>query len=227
MDYLKKKTLVVIIVVVLLGSLVYGFHNHQTGNIADSIERNANLSEDESTDDKSIDSKSGSEEKAEDLNKETESSHEAEKTIIFVDIDGAVNNRGTFQLPEGTRLCTLIELAGGLKENADTRYINRAEKLHDEQKVYIPEKGEEIGPIAIEGKDNSLYSGESDDGLININTATKSTLESLPGIGEVLATRIIDYRDENQSFSCIEDIKKVSGIADGKFNQIKDLIKVK
>ncbi|SHI66108.1 competence protein ComEA [Dethiosulfatibacter aminovorans DSM 17477] len=227
MDYLKKRTLVVIIVLVLLVSFLYGFYNRETGNIADSIERNANNLEDEAIEDKYIDSESPSEDKNRDLNEEAESSDEAENTIIFVDIDGAVNNRGTFQLPEGTRLCTLIELAGGLTENADTRFINRAEKLHDEQKVYIPEKGEEIEPAAIDARENPVDSGEADDGMININTATKSALESLPGIGEVLATRIIEYRESNECFSCIEDIKKVSGIAEGRFNQIKDLIKVK
>ena len=62
---------------------------------------------------------------------------------------------------------------------------------------------------------------------ININTASKSELTSLSGIGESTAQKIIDYRSENGNYKSIEDIKKVSGIGDNKYNQIKDYIKVK
>jgi competence protein ComEA len=219
MDYLKKRTLIIIIVVVLLGSATYGLNYSETDNIADSLERNVdNLDETVSADD----------ENESVLDDESENSTELEIKIIFVDIDGAINNPGTFQLPEGTRLCSLVEIAGGLKENADTRFINRAEKLHDEQKVYIPEMGEEIDLAAISAKEDSIDADdEAKDGMVNINTANTSKLESLPGIGEVIAARIVEYRESKECFSCIEDIKKVSGVADGKFNQIKDLIKVK
>ena len=223
MDYLKKRTLMVIIVVVLLGSLIYGLHNREAGTIADSIERNIDNFEEGSTDE----FETASEDATDGSPDESVVLKESENMIIFVDIDGAVNNPGTFQLPDGTRLCTLIEMAGGLIVNADTRFINRAEKLHDEQKIYIPEKGEEIDLVSIDSKENPLDSDDVFDGRVNINVAPKSTLESLPGIGDVIATRIIEYRESNESFSCIEDIKKVSGIAEGKFNQIKDLIKVK
>jgi competence protein ComEA len=219
MDYLKRRTLIIIIAVVLLGSALYGLYYRETDNIADSIERNVdNLDETVSVDDETESV----------YDEESENSIELESKIIFVDIDGAINNPGTFQLPVGTRLCTLIETAGGLEENADTRFINRAEKLYDEQKVYIPEKGEEIVLATISANGDLIDAdNEAKDGIININTATTTKLESLPGIGEVIAARIIEYRENEECFSCIEDIKKVSGIADGKFNQIKDQIKVK
>jgi len=225
MDYLKKRTLIFIIAAVLLGSLSYGFLNRQTDNVADSIEKNMDNSQETSSNDNSKDIL----QEIDELNdyEEKGKKDESVSTMIFVDIDGAVNSPGTFQLPEGTRLCTLIEMAGGLMENADTRFINRAEKLHDEQKVYIPEEGDDIDLTSLDSKEVSDDSLNFDDGLIDINNANRSELESLPGIGEVIAVRIIDYRENTKCFSCIEDIMKVSGIADGKFNLIKDLIKVK
>lgn len=213
MDYLKRKTLIVIGFVVILGAAIYGIYYNKTIDIADSIEKNIDNTDEISTIDET-----------ENMSDASTVVEESENTIIFVDIDGAINNPGTFQLPDGTRLCTLIKMAGGLNEDADTKFINRAQKLHDEQKVYIPEEGENIDTILLESKEDA---DEVNDGLININTASKSNIELLPGIGEVIATRIIEYRENNECFSCIEDIKKVSGIADGKFNQIKDLIKVK
>lgn len=141
---------------------------------------------------------------------------------IFVHISGAVNNEGVIELENNSRIKDAIENAGGLKENADISNINLASILEDGVKIYIPtieENEEEVNNAKNEYNYNDNY--------ININTATQTELESLPGIGPSTALKIINYRKENGKFSNIEDIKKVSGIGESKFNSIKDLIKVK
>ncbi|MFA9423996.1 MAG: ComEA family DNA-binding protein, partial [Sedimentibacter sp.] len=105
--------------------------------------------------------------------------------------------------------------AGGLKETAECKTLNRARKLVDGEKIYILEQGENTEVI-------SLYNQENK-GKININTASKEMLMSLYGIGEVYAGKIIEYRSTKQ-FTTIEDIKKIEGIGDKTFDKIKDSI---
>lgn len=131
---------------------------------------------------------------------------------IFVDIDGAVNNPGLYELHNGDRVNDAILMAGGLKENAYTKTLNKARKLVDGEKIYILEEGE-------------IESLNSNSDLININNASINDLMSLPGIGEVYAKRIIDYRNKNL-FASIDEIKNIEGIGDKTFEKIKDLITI-
>src|SRR5699024_5888902 len=101
-----------------------------------------------------------------------------------------------------------------------------AKKLSDEDKIYIPKIGEEIGDIQDMSIENLESTKGESTGKVNINNCTKELLISLPGIGEVTSEKIINYRNENK-FDTIEDIKKVSGIGEKKFDEIKDLIIVK
>ena len=141
--------------------------------------------------------------------------------IIMVHISGEVHRPGLVELMEGSRLIDAVELAGGLKNDADMDRINLAKKLLDEEKIYIPKIGEEDIPIGVFSESTA-----EDSQKVNLNTATKEQLMTLPGIGEVLASRIIDYREKNP-FKSIADIKNVSGIGDKKFEGIEDLIIVK
>lgn len=142
---------------------------------------------------------------------------EEELSCIYVDIDGAVNNPGVYEFTKGDRVIDAIDKAGGLKDTAYTKNINKARKLVDGEKIYIFDEGENIVPL------NLYYDGS--EGKININTATKDNLMSLPGIGEVYAQRIIDYRN-GKLFSSIEEIKEVQGIGDKIFEKIKDSITI-
>lgn len=151
-----------------------------------------------------------------------DSKMDQEVKTIMVHISGAVHNPGVIELELGKRLIDAVQICGGLKDDADIDRINLARKLADEEKVYIPKIGEEISE---ELSFVSEGSREKDSGKININTCSKAELLSLPGIGDVLADRIIEYREKNP-FKRIEDIKNVSGIGDKKFESIEDLITV-
>lgn len=152
---------------------------------------------------------------------ELDEENSEEPSEIMVHISGQVYNPGLVILEAGSRLIDAVELAGGLKKDADLDKINLAKKLSDEEKIYIPKIGEEYIEEVYKSSNSSTTSGK-----ININTCTKEELMSLPGIGEVLADRIMKYRSENK-FQTIEDIKNVSGIGEKRFEDIKDFIIVK
>jgi competence protein ComEA len=144
---------------------------------------------------------------------------------IFVQISGEIKYPGVYEMLEGDRVFQLVEKAGGVTENADINSINLSKKLIDGEKIIIfPKK--EINKQEPSTINQASPTESKKTGLININTASQSELESLPGIGPTLAQRIIDYREKNGYFQKIEDIKKVSGIGDKKFEAIKDLITV-
>lgn len=140
---------------------------------------------------------------------------------IMIHISGQVYKPGIVVIKSGSRVIDAVDLAGGLKKDADLDKINLAKKLSDEEKIYIPKIGEEDIPIQGLNYEESL--GVSN--KVNINTSTKDELLSLPGIGEVIADKIIKYRNQN-IFKNIEDIMNVSGIGEKKFESIKELITV-
>ena len=149
-----------------------------------------------------------------------------EKSKIMVHISGEVHKPGLVMLIDGSRVIDAVELAGGLTQDADIDRINLAKRLVDEEKIYVPKIGEELKEDIKESTMSSSTSSSklvNDNGKININTANKEELMSLPGIGEALANRILDYR-QNNKFKSINDIMNVSGIGEKKFDSIKDLI---
>jgi competence protein ComEA len=148
---------------------------------------------------------------------------DSEETIIMVHISGQVYKPGLVELEAGQRLIDAVELAGGLRKDADIDRINLAKKLVDEEKIYIPEIGEDLSEEINTLNVNNLSNTKDTSGKININTCTKESLISLPGIGEGTASKIIEYRESNP-FKTIEDIKNVSGIGNKKFDAIKELI---
>ena len=146
---------------------------------------------------------------------------------IMVHISGQVYQPGIYKLVTGDRVIDVVNLAGGLTKDADIDRINLAKKIVDEEKIYIPKVGENLDSGNVEGDmanvDINGASENSNSNKININTCTKEELMSLPGIGDVLSDRIIEYR-KTTKFNTIEDIKNVSGIGEAKFNDIKELI---
>ena len=141
---------------------------------------------------------------------------------IFVDIGGAVKKPGVYQVSEDTRLFQVIEMAGGLSEEADADHVNRASFVEDGQKIIIPVKGSENND-GLTSADTAPSS--ADTGLININTASADELKSLSGIGDVTAEKIIEYRS-SKAFKSKEDIMSVDGIGSKTFEKIQDDITV-
>lgn len=144
---------------------------------------------------------------------------------ICVHVSGYVMNPGVYMLPEGSRVYEAVAAAGGFAEGADEQFLNLAKVLDDGQKIRIYSLDE----TATASGDSDLVQKDSNDTekLININTATKESLMTLPGIGESRAESIIAYREQNGYFSSVEDIMKVSGIKEAAFEKIKDYICIK
>lgn len=181
--------------------------------------------------------------------------HENDEEKIYIYITGQVNNPGVVILSEGSRIVDAIEVAGGITSKADISKVNLVYVLQDGMKVNIPSESdlknnpdfEYITMSSGDSKNDENLSGSnistpddssklssnsssqensSKNSIVNINTATQTELETLPGIGPSIALKIINYRKENGKFSKIEDIKNVSGIGDSKFESIKKFITV-
>ena len=147
-------------------------------------------------------------------------------TEAYVDVDGAVVSPGVYRLKDGARVAQAIDAAGGLTPDADVTGLNRASKVADGQKIYVPKVGEET-VAAGDGADGgaAASSGVGDaTGLVNINTASASELQTLSGIGPSMAQSIIDERTQNGAFTSVDDLMHVSGIGEKKFAKIKDCI---
>lgn len=125
--------------------------------------------------------------------------------IYSVSISGSVVNPGTYTVTKDSNLGYLISLAGGLSDNADITSFNSNAALVDGGNYYI----------------SYIREGEN---KISINSATQVQLDTLPGVGEVFAKRIIEYRTKNGAFKTIEELKNVKGIGDSLFESLKDLI---
>lgn len=155
--------------------------------------------------------------------------NEIKEETIKVHVSGAVHQAGVIELEKDTRIADAIEKAGGTKENACIDEINLAQFLEDGMKIYIPTKEE----IKNEEKQETTSSETvketktiKTETKVNINTATQTQLETLPGIGPSTAQKILAYRKEKGKFKTIEEIKEVNGIGESKFNKIKDFIHI-
>lgn len=146
---------------------------------------------------------------------------EVVETSMFVDISGEVNNPGVYQFTSGTRLYEVIDKAGGLTNHADKNGINQAEFVEDGQKIVIPS----IAGSSVEESGPYNESATNSNGLININNASKSELMEITGVGEVIAERIIEYRNSNR-FKNIEELQNVKGIGPATYEKMKTEITV-
>ncbi|QDP99469.1 competence protein ComEA [Lysinibacillus fusiformis] len=161
-----------------------------------------------------------------------EPDQEAVLKQVIVDVKGAVLHPGVYELKPEQRIIDAVQLAGGYTPDAETQFINHAQKVLDEMVIYIPSKGEQIDQVASSfiAMPNAETSKDSEgviDGKINLNQADEATLTTLTGIGPSKAQSIISFRQENGSFKSIEELKKVTGIGDKTFEKLKDSITVK
>ena len=147
--------------------------------------------------------------------RDVDSSTSGESEEIAVYVVGEVISPGVYFLSQDSRVQNAIEAAGGFTASADIVSINLAMKLTDGMKIYVP-------PVSY----GSRIASENGQALINVNMASIAELESIPGIGPVLAKRIYEYRQKNGPFSSYEDLLKVSGIGAKTLEKIKPYIQV-
>ena len=128
----------------------------------------------------------------------------------YVHISGAIANPGVYPITPGMRLFEVIAIAGGFSSKADQSSVNLARTVTDGEQILIAAGG----------------AVSKSDGLVSLNRASSSELDKLPGIGPTLAARIIDWREANNGFQAIEDLRKVGGIGDKLFAGLKKLVKL-
>jgi len=138
---------------------------------------------------------------------------------LIVDVAGAVRRPGVYEFREGERVIDAIKAAGGATGKAALESLNLAAPLTDGAQILVPKQA----PVAA-GPSGSTSPGPT--ALINVNTATAAELDALPGVGEVIAQRIVDYRTANGPFATVEDLVDVSGIGPSTMDDIRDLVTV-
>lgn len=141
-----------------------------------------------------------------------------EPIMVYVHICGEVNNPGVYELPEGSRIFEAVRAAGGFTEEAAQSSLNLAQVISDEMQIVILTLEE------AEARDR--LEQEKAAGIVNLNTASKEQLMTLPGIGESRAEDIVRYRKESGGFQSIEEIMNVPGIKESAYLKIKDSITV-
>jgi competence protein ComEA len=138
--------------------------------------------------------------------------------VLVVSVSGRVRRPGLVQLPAGSRVADAIEAAGGVEPGVDLTGVNLARTVLDGEMIAIGV----TPPPAVVGGASTGGAG----GPVNLNTATVAELQTLPGIGEVLAQRIVEFRDRHGGFRTVSDLRQVEGIGDAKYQQLKDRVTV-
>lgn len=213
-----------VVVFICIGSIIYKKNFNLGENIY--VVSQSESKGKESIKDKEKNDKINKSEEEEDNNKiiANKANEKTNSKMITVYISGEVNKPGIITIEEGKRLSDAVKDLGDFTEYADLNRVNLAVKLVDEQHYIIPKIGEELQTQQTSNDDQSYSSSENQNKKININSATLQELDSLPGVGEATANKILKYREDNSNFKSIEEIKNVNGIGDKKYEDIKDLI---
>lgn len=146
--------------------------------------------------------------------------------VIVVDVSGRVRNPGVQRLPAGSRVADALRAAGGVRPGTSTEGLNRARLLADGEQVVVggpappaagvmPGAGGAAGPAA----------GAAPAAPVSLNTATADQLDTLPGVGPVLAQHIIDYRTRHGGFRSVDELREVNGIGDRRFADLRNLVR--
>ncbi|WP_311823958.1 helix-hairpin-helix domain-containing protein [Enterococcus lactis] len=154
---------------------------------------------------------------------------DARPKVMYTDIKGSVKEPGIYSFSSEERVYDVLKRAGGLLEEADSDRINFSAKIEDQQVLYIPAVGEEPPEhlnqsASPEGKQSTA---DTEPSKININTASPSELQQIPGIGSVKAQEIIRFKEENGSFQKVEDLQEISGIGEKTVEKLKNFVTIK
>ena len=217
---LKNKKIIGLVIITIIIFIVSIFLYKQKSSNAFKEEYMTEIFEEESNDNM---------EYTETLEEDTTTINEdsIDRNKIIVEIKGEVAKPDVYQLEEGSIIKDLIDMAGGVTDEADLSRINRAEELLNHELIIIGNINDETESSVVQN--NSTYSSNgnnSDKGstLININTADLEQLKGITGIGNIKAQSIIDYREANGGFKSLEELKNVDGIGDKTFEKIKEQI---
>ena len=158
---------------------------------------------------------------------EETSSESPESETILVDVKGAVQLEGVYELPSTARVNDAIKAAGGFSDQADKKSVNLAQKLSDEAVVYVASQGENVSVVQSATSSSATGdSGSENTEKINLNTATVADLTTISGIGEKRANDILAYRDSQGGFTSVDDLNNVSGIGDKTLENIRPYVTV-
>jgi competence protein ComEA len=138
---------------------------------------------------------------------------------LVVDVQGKVRRPGVVRLPAGSRVLDALQAAGGPRPGVPTTSLNLARQLSDGEQVVLDPVSPGAGGTATAG-------GGEAGGAVNLNTATLADLDGLPGVGPVLAQRILDWREEHGRFTAVEELQEVPGIGPSTYADLKDRVRV-
>ena len=241
---LKKARYLILVILLLISTA--GYMLYESDSADDEIIINRNRQETEQT----IAHNSADEDSTPEIPEQKEdnkekSSSSVQPEYIYVDVSGAVNSPMVVCIPFGSRVFEALDAAGGRNSESSVKYLNLASVCEDGQKIYVPtveeiEKAESSGkafpgqpgedPSSTDQQNEAVSAGDhssdpsSSGNKVNINTAGSEELQTLPGVGPAIASRIIDYRNTKGSFESAEDIKSVSGIGEKIYEKLKDEI---
>lgn len=211
----KAAVVAILVVIAMASGLAMASFGDRSGNVSFERVEDSGSSAEPGSGDYSDDASDGS------------SSKVSAETEVYVDVDGAVARPGVYRLKDGARVSQAIDAAGGLTAEADVTGLNRASKVTDGQKIYVPTVGEQQTALAAGGAEGgaaTVSGAGTSSGLVNINTASAAELQTLSGIGPSMAQSIIDERTKNGAFASVDDLMRVSGIGEKKLAKIKDCI---
>lgn len=140
--------------------------------------------------------------------------------LLVIDVQGEVVNPGLYEVPLGSRVGDAIKAAGGVRKGVSTSSVNLARFLEDGEQLFV------AGVDANFSSPMGGFSSSAVGGKLNLNRASESELDGLPGVGPVLAKRIIAYRNENGNFATVDELRKVSGIGPAKFGELQGFVTV-
>ena len=159
------------------------------------------------------------------IDNEEELTDNTPNSMITVYVSGEVNKPGLIQIDSNARVSDAITACGNFTPLADKNAINLAQKLSDGTHIQVPTIKNSANTTSSTNNSSNSPNDKSND-LVNINTATKEELDTLPGVGPATAEKILNYRQEHGNFQSIEDLKNVKGIGEAKFNKLQNKISI-
>jgi competence protein ComEA len=137
------------------------------------------------------------------------------RTLVVVDVVGAVRDPGLYRLPQGSRIADALARAGGATRKADLDLVNLAAPLADGSQIVVPSRS----AAAAAGSGPSPPAGP-----VHLNSATEADLDALPGVGPVTAQKILDYRQQHGAFGNVDELDAIPGIGPKRLDQLRELV---